>query len=390
MQFATTRLGQGRVAVVLTKSTFHHFAPGLEELVSPSRDFSFLDMEEAPRKLIHSLNQLNPTGIIMEYRETLLESILSLNKPIVLVLADMLVHGMGCVNTDDYAVGSLAAEYLWQKKLTSFARIGFDTPHAPERKSGFSEFLAEKGHYVETFDLELTAMEPGKINSTRMSLKNWLQRLHRPVGLFAEQSNLARELLDTCKRIDIPVPEELALLSVNDTSGVCDLIYPPISSINIPWQKIAINAAHQLDQLIQGRAPEPAAPIPPTGIRIRGSSEFYQVTDIRIKKATTFMEDNFSKRIDMSDIAKAAGVNRRTMERLFRDELGSTPKETLTAIRVRNARERLETTNQTITQIAEISGFTSSEYLAKYFRRHYKASPRQWRKLRNLKNRTST
>lgn len=382
MQFTTRPVRAGRVAVVLSKSTFHHFAPALEELVCPSRDFSFLDIAETPQRLIYTLNQLNPIGIMMEYRETLLESILSLNKPIVLVLADMLVHGMGCVNTDDYAVGSLAAEYLWQKKLKSFARIGFNTPHAPERKSGFSDFLAEKGYYVEAFDLELNAIDQGKITSTRRNLENWLKRLPRPVGLFAEQSNLARELLDTCKRINIPVPEELALLSVNDTTGICDLIYPPISSINIPWQKIAIHAVHQLEHLIHGKALAPAGPVPPTGIRIRGSSEFYHVTDKRIKKAMTFMQDNFPDKIDMSDIAQAAGVNRRTMERLFRDELGSSPKETLTAIRVRNARERLETTNHSITQIAELSGFPSSECLAKYFRRHYKVSPRQWRKLR--------
>jgi LacI family transcriptional regulator len=379
MSFATKQPSPGRVALVLTPKTLRRLASGLERHVGPERDFGFVDISQPHSQAIAQMVEMNPAGIIMEYQEDLVDAVFSLNKPTVLVLADMLVEGAGCVNIDDFALGRQAADYLKSKGLRNFARIGYDNPHAPERSTGFTKTLVGGGFQMDRLELEIGDLAPPRMARTRHRFEKWLDALPKPAGIFAEQGELGREIVDACRRMEIPVPGDVAVLAVSDEPGTCELNYPAISSIEIPWAEIGLQAGNLMERQLRGEEAEALVLIQPAGIRTRGSSDYYRVSDERIQVAARFMQDHFKEPIDIAAVANSIGVNRRTLERLFRKELNTTPKQVLTEIRVRQARELLDQSTLHIGEIAEACGFTASEYLARAFRRRHGMSPREWR-----------
>jgi LacI family transcriptional regulator len=213
--------------------------------------------------------------------------------------------------------------------------------------------------------------------------------LSLPVGVFAGHDPLGRDLLESCQRLGLRVPEDVAVLSASNDQYTCELVYPGISSVEIPWQRLGLEAGRLLERLIAGEpAPEPLL-IAPSGIRTRQSTDYYRVSDPRIQRAVGFMQAHLAEPVDIPAVARAAGVDRRSLERLFRAQLKRSPKQILTGMRVERARELLEQGDARIGEIAEQCGFTRSEQLAAAFRRRFGKTPRDWRRLTPLTKRSA-
>lgn len=377
MEFATNPLIPGRVALVLSPPVLRRLTGGLRQLAGPERDYGAIDPDRDPAMVVEDVLSMQPSGIIMEFREELTEALSSLGRPVVVVLADLLLEGMGCVNVDDHAVGRMAGEYLWRKGLRNFGFYGFASVHAPERETGFLEALREQ-------DIEATvcaAQENARARRASGKLENWIKGLPRPVGIFAAHDPLAREVMDACRRLGLQVPAEVAVLSASNDQYTCELVYPGISSVEIPWEQLGLQAGRLLEQMLAGQQPpdEPVV-VTPTGIHTRGSTDFYRVSDERIQRAVGFMRDHLGEAVGIDAVVRAIGMDRRAMERLFRAQLNRSPKQVLTDMRTDRARELLGQSNLRIGEIAEHCGFSASEQLATAFRKRFGKTPRQWRR----------
>ena len=378
MRFATKDRALGRVALILTGQTLQRLTGGLRQVVGPGRDFVAMDIGQEPARIIEQILAMQPAGIIMEFREELTVMVSSLGRPVVVVMADMLVEGMGCVNVDDTAIGRMAADYLWEKGLRSFGFYGFESLHAPGRRTGFLERLGERRSAMASH--EIRSGQGLQTDAQHRQLDAWLGRLARPVGIFAAHDPLAREVLESCHRLGLDVPGEVAILSASNDQFTCELAWPGISSVEIPWERIGLEAARLLQRMLDGEAPGEPCIVGPTGIHARGSTDFYRVSDKRLQQAVDFMRRHLHADIGMGAVADAVGMDRRAMERLFRAQLHRSPKQVLTGMRTEQAREQLEQGDLRIGEIAEACGFGASERLALAFRKRYGKTPREWRR----------
>jgi LacI family transcriptional regulator len=350
---------------------------GLIPLVGPGREYDVVDPEDSPARVLERLLELKPEGVIMEFRPELTEPVASLGYPLVLVMADMLMEGIGSVNVDDYAVGSLAADYLWRKGLRRFGFFGRETLHAPERRTGFVDRLAGKGRPVAVLEV---GDGPGGRRARGRRLDQWLLGLERPAGIFAAHDPLGRDVLEAAGRLGLRVPEDLAVLSASNDQVTCELVYPGISSVEIPWEELGRQAGLMLEARLRGEPPAEPLLVRPRGIRTRQSTDFYRVSDGRVQRAVTYMQAHLEEELDIGRLVRAVGVDRRALERLFRKQLNRSPKQVLTDMRSERARELLEQSDLRVGEIAERCGFGVGEKLTQAFRKRYGQTPRDWRR----------
>jgi LacI family transcriptional regulator len=370
MSFATNG---GRVAVIVSGQTLERLTGGLAQLVGPGRDFWAIDIREDSARILRQLREWQPAGVIMEFREELTELVSGMGYPTVVVLADMLMEGIGCVNVDDYRIGQLAADYLREKGLRNFGFYGLELLHAPERRTGFLDTLEQ-----------VSVLEVGEQRDrhtvAQRRLADWLVALPKPAGIFAAHDPLAREVLEACVRLGLQVPAQVAVLSASNDPFTCELVYPGISSVEIPWDQVGLQAGRLLERLLAGERPGEPVVVAPAGIRTRGSTDFYRVSDERIQKAIEFMRAQLGEEIGIEAVVRAAGMDRRALERLFRAQLNRSPKQILTDMRTDRARELLEQSDLRIGEIAGQCGFGPGEKLAAAFRKRFGKTPREWRR----------
>ena len=87
----------------------------------------------------------------------------------------------------------------------------------------------------------------------QQDLAEWLQELPKPVGVFAAHDLRCLCVLDACRRIGILVPEEVAVIGVDNDETLCNVADPPLSSIKIDFEQIGYEAAALLDLLMKGK-----------------------------------------------------------------------------------------------------------------------------------------
>ena len=106
----------------------------------------------------------------------------------------------------------------------------------------------------------------------------------------------------------------------------------------------------------------------------------------RILTMIAFIQENFSEKLTLEEIADSAAVSTRECLRCFRASIHQSPMDYLIEYRVRTAKKLLETTDLSITDIALRCGFNSNSYFTKLFHRICGKTPNAYRKeLQELK-----
>ena len=83
-------------------------------------------------------------------------------------------------------------------------------------------------------------------------LHRWL-RLPRPVGLMACNDDRGREVLEACRVGGLHVPEEMAVVGVDNDELLCELADPPLSSVALNAEAGGYRVAALLDQMMRAR-----------------------------------------------------------------------------------------------------------------------------------------
>ena len=372
-----------RVSVISSPLVLRQLTSGLEKAVSPDWEFQPMGWNWPPTKLLATISRDQPDAILLEYDADLVETLFSCGKPMVVLFADLLIEGVACINVDDFRIGWMAAEYFRTRGLRRFGYYGKTAMHAPERRSGFTACLAEHGLQAGYFE-----EEPGGAHQDFDSwappsadLIGWLERLPRPCAILAAHDAMGRTLVEGCRQLGIAIPDEIAILSASDEDTICKLAYPPLSSIEMPWAAIGRQAIGALKSIIAGEKP-PTEPvlIAPTRIQTRASTEMIALADPLVEKALRFARDHLQTLDGVANWAEKIGAHRRSMERAFRSELGQSPLEALTRLRIEHAKELLSQTDWSMSRISDACGFSQPDKLSTHFRRITRISPSQFRK----------
>lgn len=292
-----------------------------------------------------------------------------------------------CVEPDHREIGRLAAEHFLRQPHRAFAWAPSTNDQANrERHEGFAARLAELGRGCH-------ALPPARLAIGGFSLNNWsghrrrlsaeLRRLPRPAAVFAFDDHVAADLIDACRDLGLCVPDDIAVLGVGDTpaGGACPV---SLSSIDDDPESLGHRAAELLGALMDG-APPPAGPlrVPPKGLIPRRSSEPAAVDNRHVARALAYIADHYpNPLLTVDEIASAAGMSRRHLERCFRESAGRSINEHIVGLRMREASRILRMHPRTrSSEVATLVGIAGAGTFSRAFRRFFGVSPlthREW------------
>jgi LacI family transcriptional regulator len=315
--------------------------------------------------------------------EELAKYVVSARMPVVEISSVRKDLGLPCVMEDNLGIGRLGAEHLLERNLKNFIWAPFwDDAVNEERFEGFAGAIRAAG-----FDcvrlLPTNAMRRPQMNRSlrrRLVLKT-IRALGYPLGIFCYNDCVAADIIDACIENDILIPDQVAVLGVDNDPVICDCVQVPLSSVRHDLEGMAYEAAALLDSLIEGQSP-PDIPkrITPKGVVTRKSTEILAVNNAAVADALGFIQNNFSNsNLSVDDVVANGWVPRRSLERAFRAELGRTVLHEILRVRLNHAQKLLETSSQSINDIANRSGFATLNHFYRVFRDRTGLTPRGFR-----------
>jgi LacI family transcriptional regulator len=289
------------------------------------------------------------------------------------------------VDVDDYQVGVMGAEYFIQKGYRTLGFLGAaDFAFSRARQKGFIETAKHGGAEVSVFQQKLETFslysDDVEGNPTRTMLE-WVRKAPKPFAVLVCNDERAEVLTHLCNTHDINIPDEVAVLGVDNDEHVCSLSTPALSSVIIPWEQIGYRAAELLNQRMNGEpSPEAQYLVAPTGVMERQSTDATAVADADVRQAMQFIRANAHKLISVDDVVNSGTVTRRTLERRFHDALGYTPLEAIRKTKLARAKMLLSMTEFSLNRIARDCGFAHTSWFSKAFREVFGETPAAYRR----------
>jgi LacI family transcriptional regulator len=208
----------------------------------------------------------------------------------------------------------------------------------------------------------------------------WLAAQATPLGVFTAHDPTGRHVLEAAAQAGLEVPFAVGVISANDDETVCEMARPDLSSIRLPWRRLAAEAVRMIERIRAGNDSDSPVLVPPLEIVARGSSSYEAVDDPVVRRAMQVLVERISTLGSVEEWAAQAGVSRRVLERRFGAALGRPPHAMLLHERIERAKHLLSTTDLPVLEIAERCGFQSNERLTVNFRASVGQPPAAYRR----------
>lgn len=282
-----------------------------------------------------------------------------------------------------FEAGKLGAKYFINKGYKNFAFYGFDNiVWSRERAEGFEDSVKKHGEKVHFFN-------PKKMESRELwyykpsALSKWLTKLPKPIAIMACDDERAQNITEACKHSKIKIPEEVAVLGVDNDELTCNLSDPPLSSISLDTEQGGYEAAKLMRQLIENKDQEfYDIIVRPTTIITRQSTDICATTDQQIAKALNFIHQNIENNINVEDVLKKTSVSRRALEKRFLDVTGSAVYKYICHLRIWKFSDKLLESDKSIYEIALELGYNDNKNLSRLFKQIHGCTPLQYRKIK--------
>lgn len=289
------------------------------------------------------------------------------------------------IHGDHRRIGEVAADHLIERGYHDAAYFSaeFQCPHEL-RHSGFEERM-----------LNRTGRKPVLLVWSRISgqaIDNWnaqykwlrqeLRRLPKPLAVFCYCDYDAAKFEAVCLDAGYKVPEDIAILGVDNDTLVCENIRVPLSSVRHDLVRVGYEGSALLNRIMLGEKPprEPGL-IPPRGVELRASTDSTTHSDPLIRAAMLYFRENLSKSIGIADAAAALKTPRHKVAKHFDKVTGKTAYETLLALRLLEVKRLLAVSDTSIKEIAAATGFCHAQHLSNVFRRAEGLTPLKYRRL---------
>ena len=286
------------------------------------------------------------------------------------------------VRSDNRAIGRLAAQHLSGLGLRHFAFCGFDNAQwSIHREEGFITQLEGSARKAHRFRSKWPSLQAPKWRrDEERDITTWLAGLPRPVGVFAANDLRGQHVVQAAFAAGFAVPDEVAVLSVNNDPVWTELTSVPLSSVCPNFHRVGYTAAETLDRLMGGHEDVPFEQlIPPLHVEVRQSTDTLAIDDDVTAKALSYIRANATSGINVQDVLAVVPASRSVLERRFRRFLGHSPQVEIRQCQVRHAKLLLTETDYPLKQIAPLAGFAHEQYLCAVFRRLTGLTPGQYR-----------
>ncbi len=289
--------------------------------------------------------------------------------------------------TNNSEVSRLCFEHLKERGFRHFAYCGFNgADYSDERRETFVGLVEEAGlrchvyagrthpRNADTAQYEGLGLQDGNV------LVDWIKELPKPIGLMACNDMRGQQILDACRSIDVALPDDIAVIGVDNDEVLCNLSTPPLSSVAPNAERIGYEAAVLLSRMMAGdRISLGDIFVKPSGIVSRRSTEVLAIEDRQVAAATRFIREHACEGIDVSDVLHAVPMSRSTMDRRFINILGYSPKDEILRVRLNRAKQLLAETDLPLALIAEKVGLEHVEHFSRIFKNRVGMTPSAFR-----------
>ena len=297
-------------------------------------------------------------------------------------------YGVAPVDCDNAALGRMAAEHFLDRGLRHFAY--FTHGNAWWIESHCQEYCKALKTYG--FDCRIYPAPPSpdamKIiwqESQRPHVAEWLRALPRPIGIYTAGDWIAVRLLEVCLENELAVPEEIAILGLENDVTVCESVKPTLSSIDLDMRRVGYEAAQLLDRMMAGeKPPKDVILVPPGRVVVRQSTDLMLIEDADVVRALQFIREFACASIDVDRVAEAVGLSRSVLQRRFLKHLKRAPKSEIMRVRIERAKTLLTNSDKINENLAHKCGFSSLRYFIMAFCREAGMTPGAYRRSQQI------
>ncbi|KAB8058169.1 helix-turn-helix domain-containing protein [Janthinobacterium sp. FT14W] len=360
---------------------------GIAAYLNTTRVSWDLFLEEDFRCRLPGIERWQGDGIIADFDDPAVCAALAHSRlPVVAVggsyaRAEDYPTGIPYVATDNFKIIKLAYEHLVEAGLTRFAC--FSLPEADvnrwaqERETAFCA-LMQRDHMRADVYRGVATSAPSWDEAVEQQIA-WLNSLEKPVGIIAVSDARARQLLQACMHAGIAVPEQVALIGIDNDPLARMLTRIPLSSVIQGTEEMGRTAAHLLHQMLNGaRLSGTRILVPPAGLNVLASTRHQPFQHPQVMQARHFIRQYACQGIKTEQVADYVGVSRSSLEAHFRHELGRSVHDEILHFKLDAAKTLLARGPGQVAEVAVRCGFTTVQYMHAVFKRELGCTPREF------------
>lgn len=311
-----------------------------------------------------------------------------LGVPVVDLLEEVPIRGIPQIVVDDSEVVRLALEHLIERGLRAVAYLGLRSVrysdirrrHLVEQCRARASGLQAAPTGGNACPLTLLIDDRATRRPHERAIGDWIETLPRPIGLVCCNDVWAGKAASACRNRDIAVPDQIAIVGVDDDPVVCQLSATPLTSVDPNTFQIGYQAARLLhDMLTGGPKPPRLNVVAPAGVVTRRSTDVLAFPDHEVARLVRYVRDHACGGLTVARMARALGTSRRTLERAFARHLGHSPSDEIRHVRLMRVRQLLGDTDAGLDTIARLAGFSYTESMRRAFKAEFGMSPKVYR-----------
>jgi LacI family transcriptional regulator len=288
-------------------------------------------------------------------------------------------EGIASVLVDEERIAELAASHFVTRGFHNVSTLRFEA-WAAGRERRFREAAARLGARLEP-GWGPDALESLASDERPTAIIAWLNALPKPCGIFTCCDAWGRMLAHYAYVARLRVPEDVALLGVDNDVFECEITAPPLSTVAVPWRSVGEHAARLVQRgLLGANIAGTREIIAPVDVVVRRSSDTFAIQDPLVAAAVAWIREHIAMSLTVPTVAGALRSTRQRLERHFRRHLGRTIAEEIRRSRVEVARRLLLTSELSLSEISKRCGFTSPALLSVAFRREVGVPPGAYRR----------
>lgn len=282
--------------------------------------------------------------------------------------------------TDNAGIAELAVAHFLERGFSHFAYCGRrEFVWSVDRGAAFERRLTAAGKTCAHFSQPRATGADSDAETDLIA--TWLRTLPRPLAVLTCYDLRGQQVLDACRRAGFAVPDEVAVLGVDNDELLCSLSPPPLSSVALNPRRSGWLAAQALDSLLRGKkVVAEVSCTPPLGVVTRQSTDTMAVGDVQIARAIRYIREHACEGAGVEDVLRACPMSRRALEQRMKALLGHTPHTEILRVQITRAKHLLGSTTLALPEVAERCGFRHAEYLSVAFKRETGVAPSEYRK----------
>lgn len=349
----------------------------------------------SPQHIIGVLKEARVNGAFVSVRSQNMDSkLLSLRLPCIAITCLKIPKGLSYITSDSFNVGRVIAEHFLEHGFRNFAYYSpSDIFWSRPRKEGFCQRLQEAGYSADVYNCKAVGKsipDWQQIGQTWIKgtegILNWLKSLPKPVGLMVCDDGIGYDLIEIAGEAGIRIPEEVAVIGVDNDEVLCNSAEPPLSSVETNFEQAGYEAAELLNAVMTGQEVMPSRPILGRVARVvvRQSSNVLAINDSQTAAALHFIHKHFNSPIQVSDVVETTHLSRRALEKKFKALMKRTILDEIMRVRIEHIVELLLKSHMSIDKIVASSTFNSTSHLIRAFKKHKGMSPGAFRKMHGI------